>query len=185
MVSHHNTLANAQPWNTKRLQLREWRAGDAEVTDAYDHESAQYNPWGVPHPGQFPQWLDLMTSQATAGKRISWCVLHDGEPVGCVNLQQLNTPAFQQTAFVGFWARPQFRRRGYIREVLAALVEPQPDIQNHGNHILRALHKKQLMARVHPDNTASQQLLHSVGFSELPAILPSSGDLILARQLRT
>lgn len=178
MPEPRTTLAGSLPWSTKRLHLREWRTSDESVTDAYDRDAARYNPWGVPKPGHYNQWLELMIDQARAGKRISWCVVHTNDVVGCVNIQLPATASLRSVAFVGFWTRPQFRRNGYIREVLSALVHNHPSGSNYGQDILHSLHKSQLLARIHPGNHASQHLVQRVGFKQLPAILPSSGDQI-------
>lgn len=184
------TLADTQPWHTKRLTMRPWEPTDHAVTDAHDTESANYNPWGVPRPGHFHEWLDTMETQAARGSRISWAVVHGDNVVACVNIQGLNARHLGTTAFVGFWTRPQFRRQGYVAEVLTALITPTADSADQpeaggGYDTLQRLGKKHLLARIHPENLASQSLVQRVGFRRIPAIGHCPADLLFGCDLQT
>lgn len=184
------TLGNTQPWRTTRLTMRHWEPTDVAVTDAYDTESANYNPWGVPRHDNFHEWLDMMETQAACGSRISWAVVYGDNVVACVNIQGLNASYLGTTAFVGFWTRPQFRRQGYVTEVLTALLSPTVSPAdnpraNGGHDTLHRLGKKHLLARIHPENLASQTLVQRVGFRHIPAIGHCPADLLFGCDLQT
>ena len=90
-----------------------------------------------------------------AGTNLSLQIVRraDGRLLGGIGLHKIN--AEHRSAEVGYWIGRPYRRQGYAREALAAVVRL----------VFRRLGLERLEARVFPGNEASCQLLLVTGFA--------------------
>lgn len=112
-----------------------------------------------------------IASYARHGHGLNAVVLREtGEPIGMCGL--LRREQFAH-ADVGYSFLPEFWRRGFAAESVAAVVE-------HGR---RTLGLRSIIALVSPHNTASSALLEKLGFryEERVNLLPSGSEVMVYR----
>ena len=161
---------------TKRLVLRHFTAEDAAFVLRLLNEPSFIENIGDRGVRTLEDALAYLNggpiaSYAQHGHGLYVVMLREtGEPIGMCGL--LRREQFED-ADVGYSFLPQFWRRGFAAESVAAVVE-------HGR---RALGMRTIIAIVSPHNTASSALLEKLGFryEERVNLLPSGPEVMVYR----
>jgi RimJ/RimL family protein N-acetyltransferase len=161
---------------TERLVLRHFTTDDAAFVLRLLNEPSfieNIGDRGVRTPEDATAYLTggPIASYARHGHGLNVVMLREtGEPIGMCGL--LRREQFAD-ADVGYSFLPQFWRRGFAAEAVAAVVE-------HGR---RTLGMRTIIALVSPHNTASSALLEKLGFryEERVHLLPGGSEVMVYR----
>ncbi len=149
----------AQTINSRRLLLRPLLAEDAAALFAIygDEESTRFWP-GLPladrAEAQAMVRADLRLQAAEEAAYWSLVLVSSGRMIGRISLFHID--GTQRRAELGFAMHGKFRRKGYMREALQALLET----------CFTDFKLQRMEADVDPENHASLTLLRGLGFRE-------------------
>lgn len=145
---------------TERLWLRPLLAEDARIYAAL-WSDARVHPWIVeegPVPASaVPSRVARKMRQWVEGTGSTWSLVHDGQVIGFVALHPLQADGLGPQAALSYAVVPRCWRRGFAREALGAVMAAAG-----------SLGVERIVARVHPDNPGSAELLGALGFVEQP-----------------
>ena len=116
---------------TKRLILREWRAGDeSDLVEGLNN--IKVAKWLAMAPYPYTRrdaryWIDHCTGIAKAGRRkgrdeynFAICTKSDGKAIGGMSLDKIN--ATNKTCNLGYWLNERYHRMGYGTEAMDAVL---------------------------------------------------------------
>lgn len=152
-------------FETSRLRLRPWRDSDApDPGEGPDADSLRFMPAGA-QPGQddFPAWLARRRRDMDSGTDLHWCIadLATDQMLGNVQIFRMGPVQDRFQGELGYWLRPGARGRGIIGEALRPVIAHAFTEVGSGGLGLVRLH-----AATDSDNSASQSILRSAGFTQ-------------------
>jgi len=119
-----------------RVELRRWRASDADLCFRLVRESLEHlrpwMPWATPEYGRADaaDFLDRCEADWAAGTAFNYRIVADGTPVGSAGLMARIGPGGLE---IGYWVHPDYTARGIATAAAAALTEAAfalPDIDH-------------------------------------------------------
>jgi len=152
-------------FETARLRLRPWRDTDAPGPgEGPDDDSLRFMPAGAqPGPDDFPAWLAKRRRDMDTGTDLHWCIadVTSDAMLGNVQIFRMGPVQDRFQGELGYWLRPGARGQGIVAEALKPVIANAFAPIEHGGLGLIRLH-----AATDSDNTASQSILRSAGFTQ-------------------
>ncbi len=139
---------------TSRVLLRSPREDDEQEFTALVQNSRRFFAGWVAPPRTavaFAAYLRHNTSNTF--EALLLIRREDQAILGAISLSEIVRGVFQN-AYLGYWIGAPFAQQGYMREGLALALD----------HAFRSLRLHRLEANIQPANTASIQLVESLGF---------------------
>lgn len=149
------------------IRLRPWREDD-RVPEGPDDASEAYGNGMQPLPERYADWLAVRRTRMAHGDAVFWCVADatTDEPLGHVQVHQLDVDFTRGSGAVAYWAYPAARGRGVISRALEMLI-PHAFATRTDLAGLAGLGLHRLRAGTDLDNRASQRVLRRAGFRQV------------------
>ena len=136
-----------------RLVLREWREEDAPaVFEACQDPEIQHWIPLIPRRYTLEHALAFVRREGRSDDVRELAVTEDGRVVGAIGMTVKEST---RTGHIGYWCAPSERRRGLTTRALRLLC----------SHAFEELGLERLELVTDPENTASQRVAETVGFS--------------------
>lgn len=141
--------------STKRIGFSEWGCSDLDLAELL---------WGNPQVTKYICATGVFSKEDIAGRldreienrekyQVQYWPIFDlksDELIGCCGLRPYAENGYE----IGIHLRPEFWRQGYAKEAAKAVID----------FAFNTMNAALLFAGHNPNNTASQKLLHSLGF---------------------
>lgn len=148
---------------TDGIRLREWRDDDVETVEAPDHPEHFLPSRAIPTVDTWDAWLIRRRLFMARGSSVCWCIADadsDRALGDALVFVHSGTLAEGDTAELGYFLHPSARGRGAARTAARLAVAHAFAPAEDGGLGLR-----RLVAETASDNTASNAVLESVGFT--------------------
>ncbi|WP_446665405.1 GNAT family N-acetyltransferase [Flexivirga sp. B27] len=141
---------------TQEIRLRPWREDDARWIQEPDEASRLMVTRMQPTPSTYAEWLRDREQQMAVGAGIYWCIADaaSDEPLGYVQLRNLDIDFTRGNGEIGYWLYPQARGRGIAGQAVELVRE----------YAFGELGLHRLQAGTDIANFASARVLRRAGF---------------------
>jgi ribosomal-protein-alanine N-acetyltransferase len=154
------TSSALRPFETGRLRLRRLRSGDEKFLAALDSDPVvmQYIHSGPCSFARARRHAELEVEMARSYRHTGkWMAeLHDGTPIGWVQLFKLNSARRDDLA-VGYEFAPAYWGQGYATEANRCVLE----------YAFKILKWDRIVAMARPENLRSLRVLAKLGFQKI------------------